>query len=102
MSRPPDSREAILAAARSALEAGGGQIEMNDVARRACVSVGLAYHYFGSKAGLVSALVTDFYDRYDAVVNRHYDDTGGWAARERMRLAEAVRFLFPIRWRRSC
>ena len=94
MSRPLDSRDAILAAARGALEAGGGQIEMNDVARRAGVSVGLAYHYFGSKAGLVSALVTDFYDRYDAVVNRRYDDTGGWGARERKRLTEAVRFLF--------
>ena len=29
------------------------------------VSVGLAYHHFGSKGGLIAAVVDDFYERLD-------------------------------------
>jgi len=87
-------RAAILAAAREALVAGDGDIEMADVARRADVSVGLAYHHFGSKAGLVAALVTAFYDRYDAVVNQRFAPALSWPERESLRLRCVVDFLF--------
>src|SRR5690554_5193406 len=58
----------LLAAAQTELIEGQGQLEMVAVARRAKVSAGLAYHYFGSKAGLIAAVVEAFYDRYDAAV----------------------------------
>lgn len=87
------NRQAIVRAARDLFIAGAGELEMGDVARRAGVSVGLAYHHFGSKAGLITALITDFYDRYDAVVNQRIE-AATWADQARERLARAVRFLF--------
>lgn len=93
-SRKQDARSAILQAARDALAAGDGALEMGDVAKRAGVSVGLAYHYFGSKAGLVTALIAGFYDRYDAVANQRADKALPWAARERARLDALIDFLY--------
>jgi AcrR family transcriptional regulator len=90
----PDNRSRILAAARDAFVDNTGAIEMNDIARRAGVSVGLAYHHFGSKAGLVSALIATFYDRYDAIVNQRLDLELPWHVREYTRISEAVAFLF--------
>lgn len=87
------NRQAILSAARDAFVAGAGEIEMGDVAARARVSVGLAYHHYGSKAGLVSALISDFYDRYDAVVNQRIE-APTWAEQSRERLGRTIRFLF--------
>lgn len=89
---PTASRARLLAAAADALVANHGALEMADVARRARASVGLAYHYFGSKAGLLSAVVADFYDRYDAVVNRRLRRDTPWWVRERQRTADVVRF----------
>src|SRR5712692_1976900 len=71
--RPDDARTRIVAAALKELVDGDGDFEIGDVARRARVSVGLAYHYFGSKAGLISALIKDFHDRHEAVVDQHFD-----------------------------
>ena len=64
------ARARIVTAALKALVEGDGEFEIGDVARRAKVSVGLAYHYFGSKAGLISVLITDFHNRHEAVVNQ--------------------------------
>ncbi|KRA40221.1 TetR/AcrR family transcriptional regulator [Devosia sp. Root635] len=61
------TRKTLIAAAQQELIEGGGQLEMQGVARRARVSVGLAYHHFGSKAGLIAAVVEDFYARLDDV-----------------------------------
>jgi AcrR family transcriptional regulator len=94
MAEALDSRTTILAAARTALVEGQGEIEMAAVARRAGVSVGLAYHYFGSKAGLLAALVEEFYDRYDAVLNQRFSDQLTWPEREHLRLCRTIRFLF--------
>ncbi|MEL6363900.1 MAG: TetR/AcrR family transcriptional regulator [Pseudomonadota bacterium] len=88
------SRTRILEAAAEALIAGGGDIEMGEVAKRAGVSTGLAYHYFSSKAGLLTALINDFYDRYDAVSNQRMDGSEPWPSRERRRLEAVVRFLY--------
>ncbi|MGB3455137.1 MAG: TetR/AcrR family transcriptional regulator [Litorimonas sp.] len=85
---------AILTAARACLLEGEGAFEMRQVTERAGVSEGLVYHYFKSKAGLMAALVTDFYDRYSAVANRHVDRDVPWLEREEARLRDVVRFLY--------
>lgn len=88
-----DTRRRILAATAAELVAGDGVMEIGDVARRAAVSVGLSYHYFGSKAGLVAALVEDFYDRYDARVMAVNPQPGAdWGRREKLRLEAMVAF----------
>ncbi|MBP7066133.1 TetR/AcrR family transcriptional regulator [Ferrovibrio sp.] len=88
-----DTRLRILSAAAAELVAGDGVMEIGDVARRAGISVGLSYHYFGSKAGLVAALVEDFYDRYDARVMAVNPQPGAdWGRREKLRLEAMVAF----------
>lgn len=94
VTQPTHNRARILKAARAAFVAGGGEVEMGDVAKRAGVSIGLAYHYFGSKAGLISAVVTDFYDRHDEILNQRFDATLKWPERERLRVSRMVEFLF--------
>lgn len=88
------SKIVIFQAAQAAFIAGGGEFEMEEVAKRANVSIGLAYHYFGSKAGLTTALIGDFYDRYDNVINRRFDQDTPWSQREYRRLLMVVEFLF--------
>ncbi len=83
-----------MKAAEACLIAGAGDFEMSDVAARAGVSEGLAYHYFGSKAGLLCALVEAFYDRYSAVANERYDVEIPWALREHARLKAVIDFLY--------
>ena len=48
------TREKLISAAQEELIHGQGLLEMQAVAKRAKVSVGLAYHHFGSKAGLIA------------------------------------------------
>jgi len=70
-----------------------GELEIADVASRAQLSVGLSYHYFGSRGGLIAAVVEDFYDRYDAEVMDINPLPGGrWRERERKRVEMAVDF----------
>ncbi len=88
------TRARLVAAAAEALLAGGGDFEMSQVARLANVSDGLPYHYFGSKAGALSAVVDDFYDRYYAVVNRPLDGSRPWPERESERLRSWLGFLY--------
>ncbi|GAB5483118.1 MAG: hypothetical protein Pars92KO_28750 [Parasphingorhabdus sp.] len=84
----------ILAAAETILREGEGDLEMSQVAEKAGVSVGLAYHYFGSKSGMLGAIIDAFYDRYNAVVNRYIDPDINWGVREKDRLMAAVEFLY--------
>lgn len=87
------TRERLVAAAQAELIEGRGQLEMQAVARRAQVSVGLAYHHFGSKAGLIAATVAAFYDRLDAAAFSGAKlPSKTWVDRERGRIAAAVRF----------
>jgi AcrR family transcriptional regulator len=88
------ARERIVAAAKKELINGEGDFEIADVARRAGVSVGLAYHYFGSKSGLIAVLITDFHDRHLAVVDHAVDKSLPWPVRERARLEASVDFLY--------
>ena len=84
----------ILAAAEEILRTGDGELEMGQVAEKAGVSVGLAYHYFGSKSGMLGAIIDAFYDRYNAVVNQYIDPDIQWGLREKNRLKASVEFLY--------
>ncbi len=91
--RGNETRDRILKAAAKVLIAGDGQCEIADVARAAGVSAGLSYHYFTSKAGLISAVVEAFYDRMEAAVMEPNPKPGaGWGERERLRLERMVDF----------
>lgn len=90
----PSAADRLLAAATEAMADHEGGLEMADVARRAGVSTGLAYHHFGSKAGLVGAVIEAFYDRYDAVANQLLPQELGWGARERLRTRAVIAFLY--------
>jgi AcrR family transcriptional regulator len=87
------ARQRILAAAAEEVVA-TGDVEVAAVARRAGVSVGLPYRYFGTRSGLLSAVISAFYDRLDeAVTNREFDgDT--WQDRERARITAWVDHLY--------
>jgi len=88
-----NAKPKILEAARACMIEGGGEFEMTEVAEAAGVSEGLAYHYFGSKSGLMTAVVAEFYDRYGAVLNRRHDGSLPWPVRERQRMEETIAFL---------
>src|SRR6185503_15003392 len=87
------TRERLIRAAQEELIRSHGHLEMQAVAKRAKVSVGLAYHHFGSKAGLIAAIVEAFYNRLDEEV---FNDAGrpseSWADRERRRIASYIAF----------
>ncbi|MGY4311775.1 TetR/AcrR family transcriptional regulator [Bradyrhizobium sp. JR3.5] len=87
------TRDRLLAAAQEELIEGQGHLEMQAVARRAQVSVGLAYHHFGSKAGLIAAVVEDFYEHLDeAAFGGAKLSARNWADREKARIGAYVAF----------
>src|SRR5258708_2847161 len=87
------TRERLLCAAQEELIQGHGHLEMQAVARRAQVSVGLAYHHFGSKAGLIAAVVEEFYRRLDeAAFSGARLLSEAWADREKEWIAAYVAF----------
>lgn len=91
---PQLTRERILAAARQLLADGDGNFEMAWVAKATGVSQGLAYHHFGSKEGLLTAVVNDFYDRVEAsVLMARLEEIKDWEERERERTGRYIDFL---------
>ena len=87
------TRERLIRAAEKELIRSHGHLEMQAVSKRAQVSVGLAYHHFGSKAGLIAAVVEAFYSRLDEVAFKDAKlPSEGWAERERRRIASYVGF----------
>lgn len=87
-------RLAIIEAASEALVAGEGDFELQEVARRAGVSVGLPYHRFGSKSGLIAAVVDNFYDELEQAIDLSDLPPGDWTARERERVGRLIDFLY--------
>ena len=86
------TRQRILEAAASVL-ARTGELEMVAVAAEAGVSEGLPFHYFGTRSGLLEAVVEDFHTRLaDAVVFRAFAGHT-WQEREEQRVRAWVRFL---------
>src|SRR3954463_3573535 len=87
------SRARLLHAASEELIERAGALEVMSVAARARVSVGLIYRWFESKAGLVAAVVDDFYDRADEAGFDPDPVPGGTGAeREHKRTELAVAF----------
>ncbi|MBO6636302.1 TetR/AcrR family transcriptional regulator [Parvibaculum sp.] len=91
---PREARRLILDAARDELLGGRGELEMTEVARRAGVSEGLAYYHFGNKAGLLNAVVKDFYERLDEAVLAIPYEGASWRERERARTYEFIRLMY--------
>jgi AcrR family transcriptional regulator len=88
-----NTQQRLIAAAQAELIAGHGHLEMQAVARRAQLSVGLAYHHFGSKSGLIAAVVEAFYAQLDAVAfTGLHLPSGNWADREKARIRAYVAF----------
>ena len=85
--------ERLIRAAQGELVHSHGQLEMQAVAKRAKVSVGLAYHHFGSKAGLIAAVVEAFYNRLEeAAFSPSKLISSDWAGREKERIAAYISF----------
>ncbi|MDB5419235.1 MAG: hypothetical protein JWP50_2654 [Phenylobacterium sp.] len=85
--------ERLINAAQEELVQAHGQLEMQAVAKRAKVSVGLAYHHFGSKAGLIAAVVERFYNRLEEnAFSPSKLVSPDWAGREKERLAGYISF----------
>jgi AcrR family transcriptional regulator len=93
MTTPLATPERLIRAAQEELIRSHGHLEMQAVAKRAKVSVGLAYHHFGSKAGLIAAVVEAFYNRLGGeVFNDACRPSESWAKRERRRIASYIAF----------
>ncbi len=91
--RSAASRRRLLHAAQADLLDADGALQVESVASRADVSVGLIYRHFESKSGLLAAVVEAFYDRYEnAVMDANPAPGANWATRERDRTAQAVSF----------
>lgn len=91
--RGEQARQRILRAATEVL-AETGELEVATVASRAQVSDGLPYRYFGTRSGLLAAVVEDFQLRLaEAVVHRDFAGAT-WQEREQQRVTAWVRFLF--------
>ena len=87
------TRERLLAAARELAIHSGGQVEIAAVAAAAGAVPSLVHRYFGTKAGLVGALVDAFFDRFQReVFDLDLTREGDWAQHERLRLEAGVRF----------
>lgn len=87
------SRERLLQAAAAELVE-TGEFQVAAVAQRAGVSVGLPYRYFGNRAGLLIALVDDFYQRLGVAVALRRYPAESWHDRERARVSDWVEFLY--------
>lgn len=87
------TRLRLLDVARHVALATGGGVELALVAKAAGVVPSLVHRYFGSKAGLVAALVDDFFDRFhEEVLDADLEEHGDWATHERIRLERGVHF----------
>jgi len=98
LTRPTTARGAaswarLIQAARDELVERDGVLEIDSVGARAGLSVGLIYRHFGSRAGLIVAVVDDFYGRYRAEALETDPAPGGtFAERERRRTELSVAF----------
>ena len=89
------TRERLLAVAMEQAVASKGHVELAEVARQAGVVQGVVHRYFGSKSGLISAMVDDYYDRFHKqVLELYLNDTGDWAVHERLRLRMGIQFRY--------
>ncbi len=91
---PGEARALLIQAARAELLASGGSFELARVSQRAGVSPGLPHHYFGSRSGLLTAVVVDYIERLEAAVSdMAVEDESSWSDRERQRVECYVEFI---------
>jgi AcrR family transcriptional regulator len=87
------TRQRLLACAHDVSIANDGHLEIAWVAEAAGVVPSLVNRYFGSRSGLLSALIDDFFERLRVeVLDVNLEDQGTWAQHERLRLEKGVRF----------
>lgn len=85
----------LVRAAEAELIESNGHMEMLAVAKRAGVSVGLAYHHFGSKAGLLAAVVDHFYAPLrDISFGKAIPLDQDWSAREKARTRAFIDYFY--------
>ncbi|MEM7613312.1 MAG: TetR/AcrR family transcriptional regulator [Pseudomonadota bacterium] len=85
----------LLRAAEEELIQNNGHLEMLAVAKRAGLSTGLAYRYFGSKAGLVAAVVDSFYQPIRGIaLGSSIPVDQPWALRERERVKALIDYYY--------
>ena len=85
----------LVRAAEAELIDNNGHLEMLAVAKRAGVSVGLAYHHFGSKAGLLAAVVDHFYTPLrDISFGDAIPVEQDWSAREKARTRAFIDYFY--------
>ena len=85
----------LLKAAEEELIENDGHLEMLAVAKRAGLSTGLAYRYFGSKAGLIAGVVDNFYRPIRAIaLGESIPIEQEWASRERERVRALIDYYY--------
>ena len=87
------SRDRLLEATVEELIEGRGELAVQSVAARAGVSTGLVYRYFGSRAGLIAAVVDAFYDRVDELMHRQFPELS-WPDAERLRTRLGINLFY--------
>ena len=87
-----ETKRLLVAAAGDVLVEKGGELEMGDVAKRAGVSTALAHYHFGNKAGLLTAVVADFYARMDDAIIAVPYEGARWIDREQARIRDLISF----------
>jgi AcrR family transcriptional regulator len=89
------SRQRLIEAASLRMVEANGLIEVSEVAKAASTSVGLVYHHFGSKAGLIAAIVERFYDQMEIAIRGEPVENGAdWLRAEQQRLSDAISFFY--------
>lgn len=87
--------ERLVQAAEEELIENDGHLEMLAVAKRAGCAVGSAYHHFGSKTGLVAAVVDAFYGPLeDIIMAGASSGQMTWADREKLRVRLIVDYYY--------
>lgn len=90
-----ESSQKLLDAAEKELIDSHGVLEMSKVAKLAGVSIGLAYHHFGSKTGLIAAVVDRFYTPLRTIgIGDEIPLELKWQEREKARTAALIDYYY--------
>jgi len=85
----------LLRAAEEELIENDGHLEMLAVAKRAGLSTGLAYRYFGSKTGLIAAVVDNFYQPIrEIALGQVIPIEQDWVSREKNRVRALISYYY--------
>jgi AcrR family transcriptional regulator len=85
----------LITAAEQELIANNGHMEISAIAKRANTSAGLTYHHFGSKTGLIAAVVDQFYEPLRALALGDSIPTNiEWREREKTRTKAIIDYFY--------